>query len=113
MTDRYWYGTLWYFDKLDNLERELDRNTYTSAVRTASGVCDAVFLGRNNKFAVGEDSGVVLLYEINPNNDTQAQELQFSGFSYQHDDSVTSLSAFQDGTFLVSGGMDCWYDLQI
>ncbi|XP_014210089.1 methylosome protein 50-like [Copidosoma floridanum] len=103
MVDRYWYGTLWYFSEPVGF----DRNSYSAATRTESGVRDAVFLGKHDKFFVGEDSGLVQIYEVTLNTDTKAKDLQFTGYSCQHDDSVTSIAAFYDNTHTVSGGMDC------
>jgi len=103
MVDRYWYGTLWYFSE----PVSFDRNKYTAALRTESGISDAVFLGKHDKFIIGEDSGLIQIYEVTKRSDTQAKELQFTGYSCQHDDSVTSIALFHDNTHIVSGAMDC------
>lgn len=106
MIDRYWNGTIWYYEGLD----KFDRNQYTAAIRTESGVCAAAYLGKYDKFVIGEHSGLIQIFEVGTKPETQSKELQCMGYSCQHDDSLTSISTFHDYTHIVTAGMDTWYD---
>lgn len=103
LTDRYWSGTVWYYNDIS----DFDRNKAHVATKTESGVCDAVFLD-NNKFVIGEDSGVLQVFDITTGPD-DSQQLQCAGYACLHDDSIITLSAFADNDRVVSAGMDCWY----
>ncbi|XP_026671978.1 methylosome protein 50-like [Ceratina calcarata] len=101
MTDRYWSGTVWYYNSI----ADFDRNKAYLATKTESGVCDAVFL-ESDKFVIGEDSGALQVLQLTKSSD-DSQELQCAGYTCLHDDSLLSLSAFEDKCHVVSGGMDC------
>ncbi|XP_058791274.1 methylosome protein WDR77-like [Phymastichus coffea] len=102
MVDRYWNGSVWFYNGLTNF----DRNKYTAARKTESGVCVAAYLDKYDKFIVGEESGLLSVFELITKPETQLQELQCMGFSCQHDDSLTSVSTFKDNVHIVTGGMD-------
>lgn len=107
MTDRYWSGTVWFYKDYTNFNRDKS----TTAMKTESGVCDAAFLGGTNKFVVGEDSGFIQILSINESEDKKTHEFQCLGYSFEHDDAITSISSFGGNTRLVTGGMDYWYSL--
>ncbi|XP_057342023.1 methylosome protein 50-like [Microplitis mediator] len=102
LTDRYWSGTVWYFNGPTNY----DKNDAYAVTRTESGVCDAVFLD-NYKFLIAEDSGVLQVLEVVKAPETLAPVLQCSGYVCQHDDSITSLAVFDNKTHFVTSSMDC------
>ncbi|XP_012263031.2 methylosome protein 50-like [Athalia rosae] len=102
LTGRYWSGTIWYFKD----HSKIDRNNPTAARVMESGVCDAAALNETNKFVVGEDSGVIQILSINEMADTHTHELQCLGYSFDHDDSITSISTFDDNIRLVTTAMD-------
>ncbi|XP_001599571.4 methylosome protein 50 [Nasonia vitripennis] len=102
MVDRYWNGTVWFYGDPSNFEK----NQYTAAIRTETGVRAAAYLGKHDKFIIGEDSGLLQVFEVVLKPDTQIQELQCMGYACQHDDSLTSISTFNDDMHIVSAGMD-------
>ncbi|KAJ8666947.1 hypothetical protein QAD02_008609 [Eretmocerus hayati] len=102
MVDRCWFGTIWYY----NDPAKYDHYKYTAAMRTESGVRVADYLGQHDKFVVGEDSGLIRIFEANFNAETQSHELACTAFSCQHDDSLTAISVFKDDANFVSSGMD-------
>ncbi|XP_046435347.1 methylosome protein 50 [Neodiprion fabricii] len=102
MTDRYWNGTVWYYKD----HTDFNRDKATTAMKTESGVCDGACLSGTNKFVICEDSGVLQILSINEMADTHNYELQCLGYSFEHDDAITSVSAFDTNTRLVTGGMD-------
>ncbi|XP_076764218.1 methylosome protein WDR77 [Xylocopa sonorina] len=101
MTDRYWSGTLWYYNDIT----DFDRNKAHIATRTESGICDIVPI-ESDKFVLGEDSGALQIFHLVTKSD-DLQELQCIGYAALHDNSLLSLSMFHDKEHLVSGGMDC------
>ncbi|XP_076287392.1 methylosome protein WDR77 [Lasioglossum baleicum] len=101
MTDRYWNGTVWYYNDISDFTRE----KAFIATKTESGVCDGAHL-EQDKFIISEDSGVLQVYGLVEAADTQLQELQSLGYTCQHDSSPLTLSVFQDNVHVVSGGMD-------
>ena len=104
MVDRYWNGTIWLYTDLANF----DRNHYAAAVRTESGVHVATYLDKYEKFVIGEDTGLLQVFELSLNSETQLYELQCIGYSCQHDDSLTSISTFSNNKHIVTAGMDTW-----
>lgn len=105
MTDRYWNGTVWYYT--GDLKK-LDRRDALAGQRTESGVHDIAYLGKHDKFVVGEDSGILQISQLVKRPDSQNEELQCMGYACQHDDSLKSISVFANNTHLVTGGLDCW-----
>lgn len=103
MTDRYWSGTVWYY----NDTTDFDRDQAFVATKTESGVCDGAYLERD-KFVIGEDSGVLQVIGLVEGADTYQQELRSLAYACQHDSSLLTLSVFSDNVHLVTGGMDCW-----
>ncbi|XP_011308811.1 methylosome protein 50-like [Fopius arisanus] len=103
LTDRYWTGTIWYFD--DAADGELERNKSFTATQTESTLSDAAFI-EEYKFVVAEDGGIVKVLCVVQPPETWAVALQCVGYTCKHDDSVTSLSVFEDKNYFVSGGMD-------
>ncbi|XP_076646990.1 methylosome protein WDR77 isoform X2 [Halictus rubicundus] len=101
MTDRYWSGTVWYYNDILDFTRE----KAFIATKTESGVCDGAHLGQD-KFVISEDSGVLQILGLVETADTQLQELQSLGYACLHDSSLLTLSVFQDNARLVTGGMD-------
>ena len=106
MIDRHWNGTLWYYNEVENFDKD---NSYT-ALRTESGVSDAAFLGKPEKLVIGEDSGTIQIVELLEveKGESKRKTLQSLHYACQHDDSLISLSVFEDNNHLVSGGLDCW-----
>lgn len=104
MVDRYWSGSIWFYNEIN----DFDRHRYTSARKTESGVRAAAYLDKYDKLVIGEDSGNVSVFESTLKPESQVQELLCMGFSCQHDDSLTSLSTFSDNVHVVTGGMDSW-----
>lgn len=105
MTDRYWSGTVWFYKDYTNL----NRTEATTATKTESGVCDAALLVGTNKFVVGEDSGLFQILSVNEDAEKKTHELQCLGYSFEHDDAITSISVFDNSTRLVTGGTDYRY----
>ncbi|XP_015117051.1 methylosome protein 50 [Diachasma alloeum] len=101
LTDRYWNGTVWYFDETE----VLDRNKSFTATRTSSTVSDAAFI-EGDKFILAEDGGIVQMLNVVKPPETWTVGLQSIGHTCQHDDSVTSLAVFESKSHFVSGGMD-------
>ncbi|XP_031826177.1 methylosome protein WDR77 [Nomia melanderi] len=101
MTDRYWSGTIWYYNDIS----DFDRDKAFVALKTESVVCDGADLERD-KFVIGEDSGVLQVLGLVEVADTHSQELQSLGYACLHDGSLLTLSVFEDNTHLVTGGMD-------
>jgi methylosome protein 50 len=104
MVDRYWNGTIWVYNEISNF----DRNQYIAATRTESGVCVGTYLGKYDKFVIGEDSGLIQVFEIAMKSHDQETDLKCMGYTCQHDDSLTSMSTFNNGNHIVTGGMDSW-----
>lgn len=102
LTDRYWTGTVWYY----NDTSDFNRDKAFIATKTESGVCTAAYLDQE-KFAVGQDSGLLQILGLVEIPDIDQQELQCLGYACQHDDTLLSLSVFSDNAHLVTGGMDC------
>ncbi|KAH0550604.1 methylosome protein 50-like [Cotesia glomerata] len=102
LTDRYWSGTVWYFNGATSLDR---KNAY-AVTRTESTICDAAFLD-DKKFLVAEDSGVVQVLEVIKASETLTPGIQCTGYVCQHDDSITSLAVFDNKTHFVTSSMDC------
>ena len=105
MVDRYWSGTIWYHTNVVNF----DRNQHAAAIKTESGVREAIYLGKHDKFIIGEDSGMLQIFEIVLNPTTHTQEMQCLGYSCQHDDSISSICRFENNDLIVTAGMDSWY----
>ncbi|KZC12058.1 PREDICTED: methylosome protein 50-like [Dufourea novaeangliae] len=101
MTDRYWCGTVWYFNDIS----DFDKNKAVVATKTESGVCDGAHL-EHDKFVICEDSGVLQVLGLVDVADTNLQELQSLGYACLHDSSLLTLSVFHDNDHLVTGGMD-------
>ncbi|XP_063979314.1 methylosome protein WDR77-like [Diachasmimorpha longicaudata] len=101
LTDRYWNGTVWYFDETE----VLDRNNSFTATRTTSTVSDAAFL-EGHTFILAEDGGVIQILNVVEPPESWVVGLQSMGHTCQHDDSVTSLSVFDNKSHFVSGGVD-------
>ncbi|XP_078040859.1 methylosome protein WDR77 [Augochlora pura] len=101
MTDRYWTGSLWYYNDIS----DFDRKKAYIASKMESGVCDGAYLGQD-KFVVSEDTGVLQVLGLVETNDTCVQELQSLQYACQHDSTLLTLSVFQDDIHLVTGGMD-------
>ncbi|XP_011494723.1 PREDICTED: methylosome protein 50-like [Ceratosolen solmsi marchali] len=97
MVDRYWNGTVWFYSEINNF----DRNQYIAATRTESGVRVATYLGKYDRFVIGEDSGLIQIFEL-----VLKSELKCMGYTCQHDDSLTSMSTFNNNTHIVTAGMD-------
>ncbi|KAG8039889.1 hypothetical protein G9C98_000618 [Cotesia typhae] len=85
LTDRYWSGTVWYFNGATSLNR---KDAY-AVTRTESTICDAAFLD-DKKFLVTEDSGVLQVLEVVKAPETLTPGIQCTGYVCQHDDSITS-----------------------
>ena len=102
MTDRYWSGTVWYYNDISDFNRDKG----FVATKTESGVCDAIYL-EEDKFVITEDSGVLQIFSLAETAETNLQELQCMGYSCLHDSSTLSISAFSDKDHVVTGGMDC------
>lgn len=101
LTDRYWSGTVWFYNDIT----DFDRNKAYLAMKTETGVCDAVYL-ENDKFAICEDSGALQILQLTTMPD-DTQELQCTAYTALHDDTILSLSTSNDKCYIVSGGMDC------
>ncbi|XP_034937934.1 methylosome protein 50-like [Chelonus insularis] len=101
MIDRYWSGTVWFFNGCSNF----DRKNATIAMRTESGVCDADFLDKD-RFVVTEDSGVIQILEVVQAADTMMPEIRYLKYECQHDDGITSLAIFDNKTHFVTSGLD-------
>ncbi|KOC67425.1 Methylosome protein 50 [Habropoda laboriosa] len=101
MTDRYWSGTIWYYNDISDFDRE----KAFVAKKTESGVCAAVYL-ESDKFIIGEDTGALTIFDISTEPDG-VKELQCAAYACLHDSSLLTLSAFADKKKVVSGGMDC------
>ncbi|XP_033340350.2 methylosome protein WDR77 [Megalopta genalis] len=101
MSDRYWTGSLWYYNDIS----DFDRTKAFLASKTESGVCDGAYL-EQDKFVVSEDSGVLQVLGLVETTDIHSHELQSLGYACLHDNSLLTLSVFQDNTHLVTGGMD-------
>lgn len=101
MTDRYWNGTVWYYNNISDFARE---KAFVDT-KTESGVCDGVHL-EQDKFVISEDSGVIQVYGLVETDEPQVHELQSLGYACQHDSSPLTLAVFQDNVHVVSGGMD-------
>lgn len=101
MADRYWTGTVWYYNDIS----DFDRNKAYIAKKTESGVCAAVYL-KSDAFVIGEDSGGLQILDVTSGPDGLKQ-LQCSAYACLHDSSLLTLSAFADKKHIVSGGMDC------
>ena len=106
MVDRNWNGTLWYYNDVKNFNKE----NSIAAMRSESGISDAAYLGKHDKFIIGEDSGTIQIIELLDvkKDEYQQKTLQSLHYACQHDDSLMTLSVFENNTHLVSGGMDCW-----
>lgn len=102
MTDRYWSGTVWYYDDISNFDRE----KAFLATKTENGVCDGAFL-EENKFVIGEDGGALVVMGLAPSVNFDILELQNLGYACQHDDSLLTLSVFSDRSHIATGGSDC------
>ncbi|KAK2581316.1 hypothetical protein KPH14_008091 [Odynerus spinipes] len=102
LVDRYWSGTVWYYNDIS----DFNRDKAFVATKTESGVCTGAYLERD-KFAIGEDSGLLQILGLVEMPDADQQELQCLGYACQHDDSLSTLSVFSDRAHLVTGGMDC------
>ncbi|OAD58533.1 Methylosome protein 50 [Eufriesea mexicana] len=101
LTDRYWNGSVWYYNDITNF----DRDKAALVAKTESGVCDAVFL-QSDKFVIGEDSGTLQVFDLSTQ-PIDSNELQSTGYAALHDSSLLTLSVFVDKEHVVSGGMDC------
>ncbi|KAK9308694.1 hypothetical protein QLX08_001416 [Tetragonisca angustula] len=101
LTDRYWSGTVWYYNDITNF----DRDKASLQIKTESGVCDGIFL-QSDKFVIGEDSGTLQVFDLSAK-PSDSEELQCAGYAALHDNSLLTLSAFADKEHIVSGGMDC------
>ncbi|XP_014230482.1 methylosome protein 50-like [Trichogramma pretiosum] len=102
MQDRYWSGSLWYHKNVDNFSHE----NYLTSIKTESGARAACYLGKFDTFAIGEDSGLLQIFNLNYNPVTKKTDLHCIGYSCQHDDSITSISKFEDDSRIVTAGMD-------
>ncbi|XP_054013340.1 methylosome protein 50-like isoform X1 [Hylaeus anthracinus] len=101
MADRYWSGTVWYYNDFS----DFDIDKAFVATKLESGVCDGAFL-EHNKFVISEDTGglqVLCLAEVP---DTHLQEIQSLGYACLHDSSLVTLSVFHDNEHLVTGDLD-------
>ncbi|KAL6429327.1 hypothetical protein ACFW04_008199 [Cataglyphis niger] len=101
MVDLYWTGTLWHYNDISDFTREKAAITQ----QMSNGICDAVYLG-HNKFVVVEDSGAVQITEIVQSTNKES-EFVFLERACQHDDSISTVSAFSNKRNIVTGGMDC------
>ncbi|XP_012143668.1 methylosome protein WDR77 isoform X2 [Megachile rotundata] len=102
MTDRYWSGTVWYYNDISNF----DRDKAFVATKTESGVCDAVCID-HDKFVVTEDSGVLQILNFCQAPGSPLYELQCAGYACLHDSSILTVSTFSDEDHVVTGGLDC------
>lgn len=105
MIDRQWNGTLSYYNELEHF----DRDNAFAAYRTESGISDAAFLEKHDKCLIGEDSGTVQIVQLHDVENNAYKQKFFKPLHYacQHDDSLISLSVFENNTQFVSGGIDC------
>lgn len=104
LTGRFWCGSLWYFD---SAELTPDVNKCLAAVECETGVCDGKFLQDKHKIVVGEDSGVIQVLALIESEDKNSFHFTCLGSACEHDDSVSSLSTFNDKKKVVSGSFDC------
>ncbi|XP_046833945.1 methylosome protein 50-like isoform X1 [Vespa crabro] len=102
MTDRFWAGTMWYYNDIS----DFNRCKAFLTTRTISGISTGAYLEKE-KFVIGEDSGLLQILGLVEIPDLDQQELQSLGYACQHDDTLTTVSVFSDNEHLVTGGMDC------
>ncbi|XP_046997141.1 methylosome protein 50-like [Schistocerca americana] len=104
LTGRFWCGSLWYFE-----DAELTPDVYKclAGVDRETGVCDGKFLQDKYKIVVGEDSGVIQVLALIESEDKDSFHFTCLGSACEHDDSVSSLSTFNDKKKVVSGSFDC------
>ncbi|XP_049779590.1 methylosome protein 50-like [Schistocerca cancellata] len=97
LTGRFWCGSLWYSE-----DAELTPDVYKclTGVDRETSVCDGKF-PHKYKIVVDEDSGVIQVLAPGFPEDTCL------GSACEHDDSVSSLSTFNDKKKVVSGSFDC------
>lgn len=105
MVDRYWNGTIWFYNDLTNF----DGTKYSAAIRTESGVHVAAYLEKYDKFITGEDSGLLQVFELNCKTESKTQEIRCVGYMCQHDDTLTCISTFSNKNNIVTSGMDARY----
>ncbi|KAM8977185.1 methylosome protein WDR77 [Pelodytes ibericus] len=98
LSGRTWGGSIWVYKDPLGAPSE---NLCTCGVQTEAGVTDVAWASENG-ILVASDSGAVELWEILEN-----ESLLVNKFTkYEHDDMVTTLSVFTDGTQAISGSKD-------
>uniref|UniRef100_A0A8C5LW25 Methylosome protein WDR77 n=1 Tax=Leptobrachium leishanense TaxID=445787 RepID=A0A8C5LW25_9ANUR len=98
LTGRTWGGSIWVFKDPANAPVE---SCCSCGVQTEAGVIDVAWVLEQG-ILVASDTGAVELWEILEN-----ESLLVNKFTkYEHDDIVTTLSVFTDGTQAVSGSKD-------
>ncbi|XP_063300404.1 methylosome protein WDR77 [Pelobates fuscus] len=98
LSGRTWGGSIWVFK--DPLGAPVE-SLCTCGVQTEAGVIDVAWVS-DRGILVASDSGAVEFWDILEN-----ESLLVNKFTkYEHDDIVTSLSIFTDGTQAVSGSKD-------
>ncbi|KAI4489579.1 hypothetical protein M0802_011016 [Mischocyttarus mexicanus] len=102
MTDRFWAGTLWYYNDISDFSKSKAFLT----TRTVTGISAGAYLDKD-KFVIGEDSGLLQVIGLGETSEKDGIELQSFGYACQHDDTLTTISVFSDKAHVVSGGMDC------
>lgn len=107
LTGRLWTGAICHFQDAD----KTDLQNCTAAKDVDSGVCDGIALPRDdsscNKAVIGYDYGGVEVLEL-VHDETGAAGPVFTNtaYSYEHDDTVISLSLTSDKQKFVSGSYD-------
>ncbi|PIO30699.1 hypothetical protein AB205_0188550, partial [Aquarana catesbeiana] len=98
LNSRTWGGSIWVFkDPLGAPNESL----CTAGVQTEAGVVDVAWV-LEKAILVASDCGAVELWELLDN-----ESLLVNKFTkYEHDDIVTSLSVFTDGSQAISGSKD-------
>ncbi|KAM4701452.1 methylosome protein WDR77 [Discoglossus pictus] len=98
LSARTWGGSIWVFKDPHAAPVE---SLCTTGVQTEAGVSDVAWV-QDKGILVASDSGAVELWEILDN-----EYLLVNKFTkYEHDDMVTSLSVFSNGTQAISGSRD-------
>jgi len=102
LTGRYQKGSIWYFND-PSLAPE--KEACVTGLECESTVCDGKFLHDCKTIVVGEDSGSVLVYQLEDQEDGEPN-LACKSARREHDSCVLSISVSSDKSEMVSGGMD-------
>ncbi|ESO85780.1 hypothetical protein LOTGIDRAFT_195693 [Lottia gigantea] len=99
LTGRYWFGSLWYYDKYESIP---DVEKCTAGVQLEAGITDAKWVD-STKVVVSLDTGGLALWELIDNYHT----FVLRSTAIEHDDTVNSVSVSSDHKNAVSCSSDC------